>query len=177
VGDTGHMRTRGGPIIVWLLATAAAIAVASLAIGQVGRQVTLDAPLDQQLAQAAAEPDAVSTDTVPAPSDAPDPAPDPAPADTDEAVHGDASSEADPDPDAAAIRTYDAIGGSAAIVVDGDTVDLRWATPRDGFRASVERSPAGNELRIDFRSEAHRSRIKVQVVDGRVLDEVEEDDR
>jgi hypothetical protein len=157
------MRSRLGPVLVWLAATVAAIAVASLAISQVGRQVVLDTPIDERLAQAAT--------TEPGATTEPEPAPDPSTEDAD-----DPPSE-DQDPDAVDVRTYDAIGGSAAVSVQGDTIELRWATPRDGFRASVERSPSGAELRVDFRSDGHRSRIKVEVVGGQVRDEIEEDDR
>jgi hypothetical protein len=159
------MRSRRGPVLVWLAATIAAIAVASLAISQVGRQVVLDTPIDERLAQAATARDEADATTQP------EPAPDPSTAAADDPP------TADQDPGALDVRTYDAIGGSAAVAVQGETIELRWATPRDGFRASVERSPSGAELRVDFRSDGHRSRIKVEVVAGQVRDEIEEDDR
>jgi hypothetical protein len=153
------MATRGGPVVLWLVATATAIVVASAAIAQVGRQVALDTPIDEQLAQAAGTgPDAEgSSGLEPATPDPGDPGAD---------VDG-----------ASITRTYDAVGGSAAIVIVDGTIDLRWATPNDGFRASVERSPTGKEVRVDFRSDSHRSRIKVEIEDGEIVDGIEEDDR
>lgn len=146
-----------GPVVVWLLATVVAIAVAATAIMQVGRDVVLDSPIDQRLAAVA------DTEGDPAPED--------------DAADGDdpASGSAVPDP---VTNTYDAIGGSAAIKANGDaTVELVWATPRAGFRVDVEREANGRELRVEFRSDDHRSRIKVSVEDGEVRERIEEDDR
>lgn len=174
------MRTRPGPVLLWLGATAAAIAVASVAIGQVGRQIALDTAIDDQLAQAATgtgvgAPEAGDDPGVDAPGGAGD-VTDPEPG-AASAPDGNSAPSPDADPRSMAVRTYDTIGGSAAIAISDGSVQVRWATPREGFRVSVEPSASGGELRVDFRSDAHRSRIKVELVGDQVVEEVEEIDR
>jgi hypothetical protein len=192
------MSIRGGPIVLWLVATSAAIAVATVAISQVGRQVVLDTALDADLAQVAA-PDAAPPSPSPDELEAPaaDPAGDPAAAPAapegelgDETAAPPADAPADDLGDAPAApadggggeagpvtRTYEVVGGSAAVSAAGSAVDVVWAMPRAGFRVEVERAGDGHELRVDFRSDAHRSRIKVWVEGGELREQLEEDDR
>jgi hypothetical protein len=192
------MRIPFGPVVLWLLATVASIAVAAAAITQVGRAVVLDAPIDDRLAAVAAPeatpPDDPARQVPPASGDQddsgdgepgtgdgtrteddtddePDTGDDPGSGDaTTGDAPGDAASES-------VTNTYDSIGGSAAIVVTGATVDVGWATPRAGFRVDVERAPDGHELRVEFRSDEHRSRIMVSVEHGELRERIEEDDR
>ena len=194
------MRIPFGPVVLWLLATVASIAVAAAAITQVGRAVVLDAPIDDRLAAVAAPEvtppnDPAAGEQVPPASgdqdDADDGEPDTGdgtrtgddtdgePATGDDPGSGDAAT-GDAPGDAASesvTNTYDSIGGSAAIVVTGATVDVGWATPRAGFRVDVERAPDGHELRVEFRSDDHRSRIMVSVEHGELRERIEEDDR
>lgn len=155
------MGARIGPFLLWLVATASAIAVASTAIAQVGRQVSVDLPVDGRRAE-------VVTQTGPpaTPSMAPGSS-DPAPTAADSS-----GTAAEP-----TVRTFDTVGGRAAVAVVDGAVVVRWATPRAGFRASVERAEDGEDVRVEFRSDTHRSRIELALEDGVVVDDVEEDDR
>jgi hypothetical protein len=194
MGETASMSIRGGPILLWLVATAAAIAVATVAISQVGREVVLDTALDANLAQVAApetappspppdELEAPAADPAGDPADAPaeaegQPADEPADAPADEPADAPAVPADGGNGEAAPVtRTYETVGGSAAVSATDAAVDVVWATPRPGFRVEVERAGDGHELRVDFRSDAHRSRIKVWVEGGELREHVEEDDR
>lgn len=153
------MRRAASPVVLWLTATAASIAIASAAIAQVGRQVISDAPVDERLAQAA-RPDEDPTDLPPGGGD-------------DAGTISDGPTA----PSAPEVRTYESIGGRAAIDVADGSLDVRWATPNVGFRVDVERAPDGRELRVEFRSDAHRSRINLEFEDGELEEEIDEDDR
>ena len=207
-------------VVLWTVATAAAIAIASAAIAQVGQQLTASGPSERSLVEAAVptipepppvtlaspdpaaltpssdrsprtEPVADEPEPDPEPSEEPDgeaivepaegdaPAPEPsAPSATGRVERrGEASTSGPASPAVERTLTFEAVGGSAAIHHVDDTVELGWATPKPGFRAKVEGSPDRRELRVEFRSDGHRSRIKVWIEGGRLRDRVEEDDR
>lgn len=188
------MRRSVGPVALWLTATAVSIAVASAAIAQAGRHVISDVPIDQRLAQAAR---VEGTATGLPPGRADDEAAsihDPEVPDLDDGGRDANGAETDggvPDGEATAdhdragtvgtlseVRTYESIGGRAAIDVLDGILEVRWAVPNEGFRVTVERAPDGRELRVEFRSDRHRSRIDLEVGDGGVLRaDIDEDDR
>lgn len=180
------MRIHPGPVVLWLVATTASIAVAAAAIMQVGREIVLETPIDERLAAVAAPedtevaspPDGAATDAPATDAPGDDQA---ATQPSDDALTDDAPTDGHPvEGDTAPqpiTRTYESVGGSAAIVVTGTNVEVGWATPRPGFRVDVERASDGHELRVEFRSDDHRSRIKVSVEHGEIRDEIDEDDR
>lgn len=69
--------------------------------------------------------------------------------------------------------TYEMQGGTAAVRCDGDAVSLEYATPRDGYRLSLEKDGPG-EIQLFFRSSVHESRLNAKCADGAPDGRVEE---
>ena len=183
--------------IAWLTAAAIAAVIAWQGVGVVGEQVTDDRPAPLQASEVAAALAEATTSTAPAtgppaggpgtsttlpggatatvgstPSAAPTTtAPTPAPAAVSPAPTTTVPVSA---PAAAETRTYNLVGGSAALRFDAGTVTVVWATPNAGF--TVDTGNEGSGVRVEFESDAHRSRVDGWWDDG-PRDEVREEPR
>jgi hypothetical protein len=73
--------------------------------------------------------------------------------------------------DVPAVQTFTLVGGLAEVSYEGGVVAVVAATPAVGFTAEVE--PEGPGWKVEFRSDAHRSRIDVWW-DGALRHTVEE---
>lgn len=56
------------------------------------------------------------------------------------------------------VRTYQLVGGSAALRFTPEGVTVEWATPAAGFSVEIE-PEHGNGVKVEFRSDSHRSRV------------------
>ncbi len=183
--------------IAWLTAAAIAAVIAWQGVGVVGEQVTDDRPAPLQASEVSAALAEATTSTAPAteppaggpgtsttlpggaiatvgstPSAAPTTtAPTPAPAAVSPAPTTTVPVSA---PAAAETRTYNLVGGSAALRFDAGTVTVVWATPNAGF--TVDTGNEGSGVRVEFESDAHRSRVDGWWDDG-PRDEVREEPR
>jgi hypothetical protein len=186
--------------IAWLTAAVIAAVIAWQGVGVVDEQVTDDRPAPLQAAEVAAALAAATTSTAPAteppaghpgtsttlpggstetvgstPLAAPTTAttaPNPAPAAVPPTPTTTVPASA---PAAAETRTYNLVGGSAALRFDDDgTVTVVWATPNAGF--TVDTGNEGSGVRVEFESDAHRSRVDGWWDDG-PRDEVREEPR
>ncbi len=59
---------------------------------------------------------------------------------------------------ASEVRTYNLVGGSAALRFTPSGVTVDYATPKAGFTVDLE-PENGNGVRVEFRSDDHRSRV------------------
>lgn len=151
-------------VLAWVVATGVAVAAASMAVSVVAAQVSTELPPpvfdDEPVPTASASPQDVTTA---APSRAPEPA-----------------SSADDDPREApqtpdpVTRTVQAVGGSTGLRFADGRVTILWATPDDGFAVRTEGSGT-SEVRVEFRSEDHRSRIDAHAEDEGPAIQVDED--
>lgn len=185
-------------VAAWFVAGVAAVALASLGVSMVGRQVTgsRPAPLSadqvrEELAATDVEPGAgSSTTTTAAPAG---PTTTAGPGTTTTAIGGGSpttaggasgggspggvtTTTAAPPPSAAATtRTYDLVGGTATLRFSAEGVTVVVATPKAGFSVDVSESH-GDGARVEFESDDdHRSRVDAWW-DGGPQDEVREED-
>ncbi len=56
-------------------------------------------------------------------------------------------------------QTFELVGGTAVVRYSSTGVSVLYAVPADGFRSSFE--PEGSGMKVEFRSESHRSRVDV----------------
>jgi hypothetical protein len=145
-----------------LAAGVLAVVLASAAVGRVGNQVTGDRPPPLSAAdvrdELAAEAAASSTTTV---ADAPT-STDLATTTTTAARVDTPSTLTTAAPPATAgqeeIRSYALVGGTATLRFAPAGVSVVSATPNPGFTVEVE--PHGGGVEVQFRSDAHRSRLE-----------------
>lgn len=187
-------------VAAWFVAGVAAVAVASLGVSMVGRQVTgsRPAPLSaeqvrEELASTGDEPGAGDTTTTapPGPTVTAGPATtstttggggSPTTAPTAGGASGPGSPDgvtttttaAPPPPAAATTRTYKLVGGTATLRFSAERVTVVVATPKAGFSVDVSESH-GDGARVEFEGEDHRSRVDAWW-DGGPQDEVREED-
>lgn len=149
-------------VVSWLAATAVAVAVAWAGVRLVAAQVVEPLPV------------AISEVTAaPSPSESPSPGPGPT------ATPTDAPSAQEPEgprptstgtpaptspPDDGApravpeTRTYSLVGGTVTIEFTSGAVRVVQATPKNGFTRKVEQEST-TDVKVEFRSERHRSRL------------------
>lgn len=72
------------------------------------------------------------------------------------------------------LRSYQVVGGSVTLRFSPAKVEVVSVSPNPGFRVEIE--DEGYELRVDFESETHRSRVKGWWENG-PRDEVKEESR
>jgi uncharacterized membrane protein YgcG len=128
--------------VVWVVAAALAAGVAWAGIGVVGDQVTDDrpAPLSADQVAQAVEADQPSSTT------------------TTRATDGTTTTVASPADASATTETYRMVGGVVTLRFSPAGVELVGATPNEGF--GVDSEPEhGNGVRVEFESDAHKSRI------------------
>lgn len=164
------MRRAAFLVGAWLLAGMAAVAAATVAVSLVGRQVTgsRPAPLSaEEVAQELAARPPTSTTSGSAPTTAPAGS-----AATTETTLGGTSptaptaTTAPPPPVATTAappavtetRTYTLVGGTATISFSTAGAKVVTATPKAGFEVDVE-PEHGNGVKVEFESEAHKSRV------------------
>jgi hypothetical protein len=126
---------------VWAAAAASAAGVAWAGIGVVGDQVTDDRPAplsSEQVAQASGSEQAPGTTT-----SAPD---------------GATSTTAPPADPSATTSTYKMQGGVVTLRFSPAGVEVVGASPYEGFTVDVE-PEHGNGVKVEFESDAHRSRV------------------
>ena len=56
-------------------------------------------------------------------------------------------------------KTVNLVGGTTAVAFSPSGVSVLWATPKSGFTVSVAQEPPG--MKVEFRSDDHRSRVDV----------------
>jgi hypothetical protein len=125
---------------VWVAAAASAAGVAWAGIGVVGDQVTDDRPAplsSEQVARLQAEQ---------------------APATTTSAPDGGSSTTAPPADPSATTSTYRMQGGVVTLRFSAAGVEVLGASPAEGFTVDTE-AEHGNGVRVEFESDAHRSRV------------------
>ena len=141
-GHHGDVRRSLALGALWVVAAALAAGVAWAGIGVVGDQVTDDRPAPwsaDEVAQAVEAGQAPTTTTAP-------------PAD------GTTTTAAPPTDASATTRTFRMEGGVATLRFSPAGVEVVGATPNEGF--SVDNEPEhGNGVKVEFESDAHKSRI------------------
>jgi hypothetical protein len=175
-------------VAAWLAAGVAAIALATAGVSMVGNQVTGSRPsplsadevrselaveaatttttladvTDSSLPPGATASTSVAAPTVPVTS--PPGSGSPTPTTT-------ATTQLGPTPET---RTYTLVGGTATLRFTADGVTVWASTPNPGYSAVTE-ATHDNGIRVEFRSDAHRSRVEGWW-DGGPRDEVREED-
>ncbi len=181
-------------VLGWVAATAAAVAVAYAGVSSVAGGVVEPLPatvgqpspsvLAEALASESASADATPGTPSPADTTTPDDAggtPDTAPATTPPpstapSTAPSATPSATPRPTSAPaseLRSYSLVGGSATLRYEPGRVTVVSAEPAQGFSYAIEGNGTA-EVRVDFRSEEHRSRLKGTWEDGGPREEIEE---
>lgn len=157
---------RPGTLVVgWIAATAAAVGIAYAGVSSVAGGVVDPLPPTAGLLPTA------SPDPTPSPTDPTSTAPGPtSPAPTDRP-------SSDPDTEGATpraeVRSYALVGGSATLRYEPGRVSVVTAEPRQGFTVEVEGDGTA-EVRVEFDSDAHRSRLR-GAWEGGPRDRIEED--
>jgi hypothetical protein len=192
----GQVRKTVPYVAAWFVAGMAAVALASLGVSVVSRQVTGSRPapltaeqIRDELATGAAgagdgaattsstTPDGPTTTAVPRTSSTAAGGTSPTTTSGPGAPGGVTSTtttSSPPAPPAATTRTYPLVGGTATLRFSADGVDVVVATPNAGY--SVEFSDThSNGVRVEFDSDGHRSRVEGWW-DGGPQDEVREED-
>lgn len=152
-------------LAAWVAAGLGAVALTSVAVGQVGNQVTgsRPAPFSEAEVQAALEAETSTTATTVAdtPSSTPTTA---APSTTTTAAPVTTTTAPSAPTTTAApteTRTFTLVGGTATLRFGPGGVTVVTATPNSGFSVQVE--PADDHsggVEVEFRSEAHRSKVE-----------------
>ncbi len=165
------MRKTVALVVGWLLAGVGAVALASMAVGAVGDQLTgPDRPAALSASDVRAELDAAATTTTVAPASTSTTVPPGPDATVDD--HGqDGVTDASERPTAttsatrpppptipASTKTFTVVGGSVVLRFSPAGVTVVTATPNPGFRVDVE-PEHGNGVRVEFESPDHRSRV------------------
>ncbi len=123
-----------------MAAAASAAGVAWAGIGVVGDQVTDDRPAPLSSEQVARE---LQAEKAPATTSAPD---------------GGTSTTAPPADPSATTRTYRMQGGVVTLRFSAAGVEVVGASPAEGFTVDTE-PEHGNGVKVEFESDAHRSRV------------------
>jgi len=191
------MRKTVPHIAVWFVAGMAAVALASLGVSIVSRQVTGSRPapltaeqIREELATGAEAPGGgTTTSTIAPPSTttttadagtptttrpggrSPTTTPGPTPG---SGPSGAVTTAPPPPPPAATTRTYPLVGGTATLRFSADAVEVVVATPNAGFAVEISETH-DNGVRVEFESDGHRSRVDAWW-DGGPQDEVREED-
>lgn len=177
-------------VLLWVLATAAAVVVATLGV----QAVTSPEPIPLLSAGEATPTTSATATTDDGPTydatddhgtssghDGPD---------DDPSVDGSPNHDATPDdkvtihddrtPDdqpthsvVITTRTASSVGGKAAFQWDGTTIEVLWATPEAGFTVEIHRD-GPDDVDVRFESESHESRIKADNERGQLRIRVEE---
>jgi hypothetical protein len=137
-------------VAVWLLAVGVAGVLSWRAIDSAGRQVVAPVPIGQPSADA------------PAPTASHSP--------TSEAPTAPTSSSSSTEP----ARTVSTRGGTAAASCTDGVAVVTYATPTVGWRVEVEPEDGG-DMRVDFRSDEDRVRVRFTCRTGGPEGETEED--
>lgn len=190
------MRRTFAIVAVWLAAGAGAVALSSAAVSMVGNRVTAGRPAtlsadqvrDQLLgdngsttlptggAEQPPSSDDTASTTLPAPDGATGSTTKPTTTPTTQG--GPASDDSAPPttqaPQPATVRTYTLIGGTATLRFSQGGVTVQDATPQPGYSVEIE-AEQGNGVKVEFRSDAHRSQVAGWWDNG-PRDEVREED-
>ncbi|HSF87158.1 MAG TPA: hypothetical protein VLG28_16070 [Acidimicrobiia bacterium] len=75
----------------------------------------------------------------------------------------------------AVVKTYISIGGSVTVEVSGNTVTLLGAVPNAGFSAQEKSASDPDKVVVEFESENHQSTITVEVEDGVIEVDIDEE--
>jgi hypothetical protein len=158
-------------VLTWVAATVAAIALAWAGVSLVADQVVQPVRPSTVTEALAASPSPTPSPVVtPTPTTSATPSPGATPTATP------SGSPADDGRGEAIVRTHQLVGGRVTIEYTADAVRILVpAEPADGFRAEVDRR-GPTELRIEFTSETHRSRLDAWW-DGGARFEIDEDER
>jgi len=65
-------------------------------------------------------------------------------------------------------RTFNLVGGTVTFTCTGNVISLGSTVANAGFSVETEREDGGQELKVRFESEAHRSEIRAECVGGQV---------
>lgn len=193
-GHDGGVRRTLLLVAAWAAAGATAVALATAAVSMVGNQVTGSRPSPLSADQVRRELDAggggasrstTSTTTTPAGS-GPDVAPEPESSSARSPASTETTRTVRPAPTPSPTttttrpaapsetRTYNLVGGTATLRFSESGVKVVVASPNAGFSVEVEPTH-DNGVKVEFRSERHRSRV-AGWWDGGARDEVEEDE-
>lgn len=143
------MRPRS--ILVWLLATATATAIAWAAVAQVTARTV--GPLPAGVDPEAPAADGTGTPTVGSPSPPP----------TTILPTDGASPGRSP---ATLTRSYQLAGGDVTVSFSARSVEIVSVAPRSGFAVKDINRHGPSDVEVDLRSEDHRSRLRVWWDDG-----------
>lgn len=146
------MRPRS--ILVWLLATATATAIAWAAVAQVTARTVGPLP-----AGVTADPTADGTRTPPVAS------PSPTSAVTPPTVLPTDGASPDRSP-TTVTRSYQLAGGDVTVSFSARSVEIVSVAPRSGFTVKDINRHGPSDVEVDLRSEDHRSRLRVWWDDG-----------
>ncbi len=135
------MQRPGLAILGWVAATLVAVGVAHGGVSAVAGRVVDPLPPTLGLQSVAERPDAATS-----------PSPSPSPSDV-------GTSDGSPPSPEGATRSYSLVGGSATLRFQPGRVTIVAAEPAQGFRMEVEGNGTA-ELRIEFDSDARRSRLR-----------------
>lgn len=162
--------------LTWVAATVAAIALAWAGVSLVADQVVQPVRPSTVTEALAASPSPTPSPVVtPAPTTSSSPSSEATPTATPSAAPA-SDDRGEGGQGEAVVRTHQLVGGRVTIEYTADAVRILVpAEPADGFRVEVDRR-GPTELRIEFTSETHRSRLDAWW-DGGARFEIDEDER
>lgn len=163
MGHTAVMRSKSFLAVVWALATLVAVAIVWQSLGFVStRTEDEDAAgggatsvLTPVTGPSGGEPAGTSTPTTPTTTGGSDPG-----TATTATTSPTASTTVGAGVPADAVdQTFELVGGTAVVRYSSTGVTVLYAVPANGYQAEVE--PEGTGMKVEFRSESHRSRVDV----------------
>lgn len=144
---------------LWAVAAAASVGVGFGAVHLVGKEVVDEIPRP------------LSGDTSAAPSPAGTASEPPASASPSPRRTTAAPAPTSARPPAATVRSYTVAGGTVGVACRGNSVTLRFATPRNGYAMEIgHRGP--HEVEVEFEGTGGKSRFKAYCSGGRISTEI-----
>lgn len=65
-------------------------------------------------------------------------------------------------------RTFELVGGTVTFTCTGSTISLDSAVPASGFSVETETEDGGQQIKVRFESDTHRSEVEATCVAGQV---------
>lgn len=166
-------------VLMWVAATVAATGLAWAGVSLVADQVVQPvrpSTVSDVLAASPSPSPQVSASPTPTPSATSTPTPGPTATPSSPPTSTPAEGSDDVDVPQPVIRTHQLVGGRVTIEYRPDAVRILVpAEPADGFRVEIDRD-GPTELRVEFTSDTHRSRLE-SWWDGGARFEIDEDER
>ena len=88
--------------------------------------------------------------------------------DDEQEVENQAATAPPAPPAAVTSKNFNLVGGTVTFTCSGNVISLGSAVPNTGFSVETEREDGGQEIKVRFESNTHRSEIRATCVGGQV---------